>query len=88
MTPGQFYDELLKFAHQTPFSITSGHRTRKHNAQVNGVDMSYHLMGLAFDLVLDEWFEVSVLERNIRRVHPEWDVIVDTNKKYVHVEVK
>ena len=36
-----------------PFSVTSWIRSQKRNKEVGGIAASYHLLGLAVDVVLD-----------------------------------
>lgn len=40
-----------------PFVITSGYRCEKHNAEVGGHPRSYHLFGLACDILVKNSYE-------------------------------
>lgn len=85
MTPGQLLDALLPYAHRWPFSITSGLRTPKRNEAVGGGFNSRHQYGLAFDLVPDGDFNTwEVLVARMKKDHPEWDVVIESD--HVHVE--
>lgn len=86
MTPGEFYAQLLKFALETPFSVTSGYRTKTHNHEVGGVPWSHHLYGMALDLVFDRWEDVGRFTTRVEKLHPNWDVVPFEDKGYVHVE--
>ncbi len=45
----EMLDKARKHA-QTPFKITSGFRTKRHNKRVGGTDNSSHLKGYAVDI--------------------------------------
>lgn len=50
----RFEDKIRLLAVLFPLSVTSWLRSRKHNAQVDGVPNSQHLIGAAMDVVLDD----------------------------------
>jgi uncharacterized protein YcbK (DUF882 family) len=84
MTPGQFRDQLLKYALRWPFSETSGYRTKKHNAAVGGGLNSKHLTGMAEDIEFDNFEDREPCMREMRADHPDWDVVPEGD--HVHVE--
>ena len=53
MTPTDFYGILLPICMRYQGSITGGYRSAKRNELVGGHPNSRHLLGLAFDVVLD-----------------------------------
>lgn len=63
------YHTAQKIANQFKLTITSGHRSAQHNAEVNGVPGSLHIDGLAFDMV----GTVADMSRALRfgQDHPE-----------------
>ena len=44
-----------------PFKVTSGYRTKEHNAKVGGVPNSSHLIGVAADIAVDSGRERYII---------------------------
>jgi hypothetical protein len=55
MTIADFNTIIRLFSKQFNASISSAHRTAKHNMVVGGVSDSQHLGWKCVDIVLDEW---------------------------------
>jgi hypothetical protein len=53
MTRSEFAEAVFTYCQITSASVTSGERTRVHNAAVGGVLHSAHLVGFARDVVYD-----------------------------------
>lgn len=63
-------------------SVTSSHRTKKRNHSVGGVWNSFHLEGLAADLVPDNWNNAQQIVDAARKLG--LDVYVESD--HIHVE--
>ena len=68
MTPGQFYEITLNLCHRYQASMTSGFRTVKYNKIKGGHQNSRHPLGLAFDLVMDDWSQGPAMKKDFNRV--------------------
>lgn len=68
LTPGLFAELLMALAAAVPFSSTSWIRSRKRNAAVGGGTSSYHLQGLAADVILDDPKDKGLLKALCTRV--------------------
>lgn len=64
----RFEDKIRCLALLFRLSVTSWLRSRKHNAQVGGVDDSRHLLGLAVDIVLDDMNERFSLQEKAKQL--------------------
>lgn len=53
----RFEDKIRFLAMVFPLSVTSWIRSRKRNVEVGGAANSFHLLGLAVDVVLDNGIE-------------------------------
>lgn len=56
----KFAQSVLSYCASTHGSITSWYRTPHRNSAVGGVANSYHLLGLAIDVVYDEPIAIAV----------------------------
>lgn len=65
-------------------TVTSATRSPGHNAQVGGVGNSYHLTGMARDLVPPAGMTLIDYANNIRKGMPGWDVLNEGD--HIHVE--
>ena len=76
--------ESLRTQYGKSITITSGYRTKEHNAKVGGVENSQHVLGKAADLTardLDKVYELAIKIFN---------AIGDGRKKgkFIHVDVR
>jgi hypothetical protein len=62
MTRAEFTDALVTYCLLTGASVTSGIRSRAHNAAVAGVAGSAHLYGLAADVIYDAPHTAAMLD--------------------------
>lgn len=67
MTKGDFYEIVEAGRARYNGSIISGGRSLKRNGMVDGHPNSFHLMGLAFDIVFDEVEGMEECERYYKR---------------------
>jgi hypothetical protein len=70
-------------------TVTSGYRTKKHNAEVGGVENSYHTRGTednpgAYDFTPKAGQSMAQLEAQARKAYPGYDIINEGD--HVHVE--
>lgn len=54
MLLGEFWEKAVLLCKEFDGSMTSGVRSEKRNAQVGGAGLSWHVTGLACDVVLDD----------------------------------
>ena len=55
MLLAEFWEKAVLLCKEFDGSMTSGVRSEKRNAQVGGAGLSWHVAGLACDVVLDDW---------------------------------
>lgn len=55
MTIGEFWGHVTTLTVVFDARVTSGPRSARQNKAVGGVDNSYHVFGLAADVVLSSW---------------------------------
>jgi len=79
-----FLEKVVLLRVLVPFSVTSWIRTPKRNQAIGGHPRSWHLMGLAVDVVLDNPEDTDRLVEAARRFG--LDVVVEED--HVHLEVK
>lgn len=79
----KFASDINYLAIKYSFSVTSWFRTDKRNKLVGGVNGSYHLFGLAVDIVLDDITERSEFIKDCKsiglKVVPEID--------HIHIQI-
>ena len=68
MTCGDFAQKIAQLQAITPFSVTSWWRSRQRNQDKGGHVDSLHLIGLAVDVILDDWSELNTLTHYIKRI--------------------
>lgn len=78
----QFLSAVVTLRILVPFSITSWCRTPTHNEAVGGVPNSFHLLGLAVDIILDNPEQVRALSAQAVRMGLE--VIIEGD--HLHLE--
>lgn len=79
-----FCREIWKLSLLWKFSVTSWFRTPMHNAAVGGVPNSWHLTGLAVDVILDAEDETPQF---IMACENRGLVAID-EKSHIHVQVR
>lgn len=80
----EFLLKIVTLAVKYEFSVTSWLRTEKRNKLVGGVDSTYHLFGLAVDIVLD-----NVLERpDFIKDAEKLGLKVVLESDHIHIQVK
>ena len=67
MTPREFSEIVLMLCRRFNLSMTSGYRTVKRNAEKDGHPKSRHLLGLAIDVVPDDWAMAPAAIEEARR---------------------
>lgn len=63
-----FIEKVLLLCYRHRGSVTSWGRTVKHNKEVGGVDVSWHLLWLGIDVVLDEMKKNTEFETDAVRL--------------------
>jgi len=81
--PIDFQTIILTIAMATQSSITSTYRTKAHNTAVKGVENSFHLKGLAADLVPDN----PATKANIQALCEIFNLQYVDEPGHVHIEV-
>ena len=84
MTLFNFVANLFLLHGLFPFSVTSWIRSAKRNKEVGGLATSYHLLGLAVDVVLDNPADKARFIKEAKRLG--FDAIDEGD--HVHLEVK
>ena len=79
-----FITTVLNLRVEFAFSVTSWIRSEIRNKEVGGLATSYHLLGLAVDVVLDSPADKAGFIKDAKRLG--LDVIDEGD--HVHVEVK
>lgn len=64
----EFLFKILYLSCRFNFSVTSWIRTPAHNKKVGGVPDSMHLLGLAVDVILDDWSETEQFMKMCKRI--------------------
>lgn len=77
-------EQLRKALNNSPITINSGYRTYTHNKAVGGASASYHLYGLAADIVVPGWTPLQVAQV-ADALFPDWAGIGLYNG-YVHLD--
>ena len=77
--------EKVRAEWNKPLIITSGYRCSAHNAEVGGVQNSYHKRGLACDISIEaqeqENFRALALAQGFTKV------ITYPERKFIHIEL-
>ena len=92
-TPIVFVDEylaiLLDILRETikkPVIVTSGYRTPEHNKKVGGAKYSYHMRGMAADIVVKDMTPKDVAKELDKLVPNSGGIIV--YKSWVHFDTR
>lgn len=87
MTLGQFWVHVTTLVLVFDGRVTSGPRSTQHNAAVGGAEHSYHLIGLAADVVLAHWDDKDAFTQAAGRLGIR--VIDEIEKKnHLHLQPK
>lgn len=78
----EFADLVIELARSYPFSVTSWLRSHNRNASVGGVRNSYHLVGLAVDVVLDDKSKTA----DFQKAAAEMNLQAIKESDHIHVE--
>lgn len=73
---------MVTLAVRYNFSITSGLRSKKRNADLKGHENSRHLLGLAVDVVLDDDEDEEFFLGDVRRLGLRYK----KGDTYIHVQ--
>ncbi|MDR1133313.1 MAG: hypothetical protein LBL05_04075 [Synergistaceae bacterium] len=81
------YIDTLRAAYGRPIRVTSGWRCARHNAAVGGVDTSYHLIGRAVDISVENFAEVWALHQRFQTLYLMRisEAIYAPEKGYIHL---
>jgi uncharacterized protein YcbK (DUF882 family) len=66
-----------------PIRITSGYRSREHNLAVGGKPDSYHLKGMAADIVID-----GISARKLQQQLIHWSGGLGCYQTFTHVDIR
>ena len=78
-----FLHKILHLSCRFNFSVTSWIRSPKHNEKVGGVRNSMHLLGLAVDVILDDWSETDVFIKACKRI----GLLAITEGDHIHIQI-
>lgn len=87
MTIGEFWGHVCTLVLVFDGRVTSGPRSQYHNRQVGGVASSFHLLGLAADVVLRNWGDQEVFTNSAARLGIQ---VIDEveSKSHLHLQPK
>lgn len=77
--------QVLRNRIKRPIIITSGYRCPKHNREVHGGENSYHVQGLAVDIVVKD-YGLDELE-NLARAVGFKGIGVYKSQNFIHVDL-
>lgn len=87
MTIGEFWGRVTTLVIVFDGRVTSGPRSARQNKAVGGVDNSYHIFGLAADVVLGAWEDKVLFSLGAARLGIQ--VIDEVEKKnHLHLQPK
>lgn len=66
-----------------PITITSGYRTQRHNAEVGGSKGSFHLTGLAADIVVG-----GLSAREVQKLLADWPGGMGSYAGWTHLDIR
>lgn len=66
-----------------PVTVTSGYRTVKHNAAVGGAKNSYHLKGMAADIVVE-----GLSARQVQMILKDWPGGMGLAETFTHLDIR
>ena len=78
--------DILRSTVGEPLHVTSGYRCPKYNARVNGAKNSYHMKGLAADLLYPKKMSKDKFKDYCKKIFHDGGV--GTYNTFVHVDVR
>lgn len=78
----EFNEKIMMICMKHNCSVTSGYRTEKRNRMVGGHPDSQHLLGLAADIVPDDWDSADDIVFDCHRM----GLIAIVEKTHVHIQ--
>ena len=81
------YIDTLRAAYGRPIRITSGWRCPAHNRAVGGAEKSFHLIGRAVDISVDNFEEVWKLHQRFQTLYlmKVSESVYAPDKGYIHL---
>ena len=79
----EFTDKILYLNKCIPFSVTSWIRSESRNEMVGGAETSFHITGLAVDIVLDDKTHLPLLITKMK----ELDLNYIIEDSHIHIDV-
>lgn len=85
MNHGRFWSSVTILCSTYDGRVTSGPRSRTQNATVGGVADSYHVLGLAADVVLSDYAALPAFNRHADRLGL---LVIDerADKNHIHLQ--
>lgn len=87
MTIGEFWGHVTTLVVVFDGRVTSGPRSAQQNKAVGGVDNSYHLFGLAADVILASWGDKDAFSLGAARLGLRVIDEIET-KNHLHLQPK
>lgn len=66
-----------------PITVTSGYRTARHNAAVGGAKNSFHLKGMAADIVVE-----GLSARQVQVILKDWPGGMGLAETFTHLDIR
>ena len=75
--------QVLRDLFGDPIKITSGYRSPEHNKKIGGKENSYHLHGMAADIVVEGWNA-----RDVQLLLKDWSGGLGCYVTFTHVDIR
>lgn len=75
--------QVIRDFYNLPITITSGYRTPAHNAKVGGHPRSYHIRGMAADIVIR-----GVTPRQLQKDFANWSGGMGCYDTFTHLDIQ
>lgn len=85
MTVGEFWTGATTLCLVYNGRVTSGPRSALHNRMVGGHPTSFHLLGLAADVVLNDWSDTDAFKISAKRLSI---LVIDEIKDKQHLHLQ